>query len=71
MLRSLQGKKITIIGPNVLSDFYMERISSVWGVSGGQFTQTKFQNKNAKKLNKMILIQACAHEIKLGELSPC
>lgn len=58
LLRSLQGKKITIIGPNVLSDFYMERISSVWGVSGGQFTQTKFQNKNAKKLNKMVTVQA-------------
>lgn len=69
LLRALRGKQITVIGPDVLGNSYMSRVASVWGFSANQFTKTQCQNKSAAKCRDITLIQAFAHEIKLGELS--
>ncbi len=69
LLRALNGKQITVIGPDVLGDSYMSRVASVWGVSAEQFTRTQVQNKQAAKLRDITLIEAYAHEITLGELT--
>lgn len=69
LLRSLSGKRITVIGPDVLDDPYMARVASVWGTSAEQFTKTQLQNKSAAKHRDISLIQALAHEIDLGRLS--
>ena len=69
LLRSLQGKRITVIGPDVLSDFYMARVSSVWGLSADQFTRVPFLGKPAARLREITLIQGLAHEIDIGELT--
>lgn len=69
LLRSLQGKRITVIGPDVLGETYMERVASVWGVSPDQFTRTQIQDKHAKRLRDITLIEAFAHEINLEALS--
>ena len=68
LLRALNGKRITVIGPDVLGDSYIKRISSVWGVDADQFTRTQLQNKTAAQFREITLIQAFAHEINLGEL---
>lgn len=69
LLRSLSGKRITVIGPDVLDGPYMARVASVWGASAEQFTRTKLQNKSAAEHRDISLIQALAHEIDLGGLS--
>jgi len=69
LLRALNGKRITVIGPDVLESSYMDRVASVWGVSADQFTRTQLQIKPAARLREITLIQAFAHDINLGELS--
>ncbi|WGE89855.1 hypothetical protein [Actinobacillus arthritidis] len=69
LLRALSGKKITVIGPNVLSEAYMKRIESVWGISPQQFTHKKSQNKKSAQCREITLIEAYANDINLSELS--
>lgn len=69
LLRALNGKRITVIGPDVLEGAYMARVASVWGTSADQFTRTQLQDKAAARLREITLIQAFAHEINLGGLS--
>lgn len=68
LLRVLNGKRITVIGPDVLEDSYMDRIASVLGVSQNQFTNARMQDKDAAKLNGFTLIKSFAHEIDFGAL---
>ncbi|WP_439259442.1 hypothetical protein [Lonepinella sp. BR2930] len=68
LLRSLR-KKIIVIGPDVLSESYMARVESVWGVSSKQFTPKKLQEKEAFQHRGITLIKAFAHEVNLSELS--
>ena len=70
LLRALNGKRITVIGPDVLGDSYMARVASVWGVSAEQFTRTQLQSKPTARLREITLIQSYAHEIDLGALQP-
>jgi hypothetical protein len=68
LLRALNGNRITVIGPQVLRDSYMNRVASVWGVSPDQFTGMQLQSKPAKRLRNITLVEAFAHEIDLGKL---
>lgn len=68
LLRSLDGKQIVVIGPDVLSDSYRRRVESVWGFSPNQFTSRNLQNKKAAQHRGITLIEAFAHEINLSEL---
>ena len=67
LLRSLQGKRITVIGPDVLSDSYMKRVESIWGVSHNQFTNKQLQGKEAAQHREITLIKSLANEINFDE----
>jgi len=69
LLRSGNGKRITIIGPGVHTDYYKSRVSSIWGVSKDQFTNTVIQGKPASRLRDLWLIRANADEINLAALN--
>lgn len=69
LLRSLNGKRITVVGPGVLRDDYLSRVSSVWTTSVDQFTTTQIQGKTAKQAGQIRLIAARADEIDLNALN--
>lgn len=68
LFRGLTGKQIIVIGPTVLSDEYMERISSVFGIAPNQFTTTRIQGNSAKQNQHIKLIEAYADGVNLSEL---
>jgi hypothetical protein len=68
LLRSVQGRHITVVGPNVLTPDYLGRVSSVWSTSVDQFTGTRIQGKEAKQAGRIRLIAARADELALAEL---
>lgn len=68
LFRGLTGKQIIVIGPDVLSEAYIERISSVWGIAANQFTDTRIQGKPAKQNQHIRLIEAYADGVNLSEL---
>mgnify|MGYP007037435024 CR=1 FL=1 len=62
------GKKIDIIGPSVLNEFYQSRCEKVFGISPNAWSKTKIQGYDTHKSDGVRLIQANADEVDLEAL---
>ncbi len=69
LLRAQRGKRITAIGPEVLSDDYLQRVSSAWSINPDQFTGTRIHGKEAKRSGGVVLIEAKANEVDLNGIT--
>lgn len=68
LLRANSDKPFYIVGPDVHTSSYMERVTSILGRDPGQFTGTHVQDRETKVSHSLHLIQACAHELDMGRL---
>lgn len=68
LVRAARDKNIFIIGPNVLSDRYISRVTKILSTAPDEFTQTTIQGKPAKQAHRIRLIESNAADFDLNSV---
>lgn len=66
--QNLNGKTVTIVGPQVHSDYFLQRMEQVFHVPLRNWVTTKIQTHPAKTANHIRLIQCYADKVNVAQL---